>query len=256
MLVGAEDAVRHRVEDGLLLAIQLGDALLLNRSAEELADRGADGFDRSHDLNFGRHPLAAEEFDDGNNLVAYANRYAPAGHQAIGFRALARVEPDIAANVLDPDGCALHPDLARQTFARSELGDRTLRQSGREDAIGRHPHAAVAQHLMSGIGAPQLDKIEAKMTAQGRENARQGVLRGSLLHHLSHTQLHGQAPLALIAKRHVAKDAAHGAGPACFAQPEEAGLHLPGASRGVFHAQMNLLDMLTGQGALKYRSGL
>ena len=39
---------------------------------------------------------------------------------------------------------------------------------------------------MAGIGAPQLDQIEAKMTAQGGEDAGQRILCRCLLHHLPH----------------------------------------------------------------------
>src|ERR1700689_3958758 len=80
--VGPEDTVCHRVENRLLLPVQLFQAALLCRTRHKLADRCAHRFHRGHYFAIFPLLLAAEELDHSDYLVADPDGHPPPGDQA------------------------------------------------------------------------------------------------------------------------------------------------------------------------------
>ena len=86
--VDAADAVGDRVEQDLLLAVELfGPAAFLG-AGQHLAQRGGGGLDGGHGFAVFAEPEVAVKLEDGQDVVADAHRHGPAGDHLLAQRGL------------------------------------------------------------------------------------------------------------------------------------------------------------------------
>ena len=112
--IRAADAVVDRIQQDLLGAVQLLQAILFTGAGQHLSDAGGDGFQGGHGLALFTLALMTVELEHRDEPVADMDGNGPAGRQLMAQCRLGSGRFRGHGQVFDPHGVALLPDLGRE----------------------------------------------------------------------------------------------------------------------------------------------
>ena len=210
MAVHAADAVGDRVEQYLLLPVEfLGPAVLVG-ARQHLAQRGRHRLHGRYGLAVFAEMKMAIKLQNGQHLVADADRHRPAGDHLLAQGRLDARAGGNGSQVGNPDRAATLPNAARQVDAAGQREPHALLDQCFGTMAWSAPGRRELKPVLIGVDIPFNGHIPALGDAEGFENAHDRNLVGRILaHDLAHHKLQGKTVFALLLLGCVAQQAAH-----------------------------------------------
>jgi hypothetical protein len=196
--IQAADAVGHRVEQNLLLAVELFRPAPFVRAGQHLPQRSGHSFDRCHGLAILAQAEMAIEFQNRKHPVSNAHRHRAAGDHSPFAGRVGVWMKRFRSNIGNPDRPAVLPGAANHPASRGQRNSSAVLDQRFSLSPRRTPARAEFQAVFFGVHFPFQGHVPTLGDAQSLKDAHpRHFRRGIFTHDFADDPLQGHAPLAL-----------------------------------------------------------